>query len=63
MFGLVCMGIAAGHIILGPQLIPDGVPVNATMDSENRFYATLFLGFGAAMAGAPLTSQDALHRC
>ncbi len=25
------------------------IPVNPTMDSEDRFYATLFVGFGVAM--------------
>jgi Domain of unknown function (DUF4345) len=48
LFGLVCIGIALVHIFVGPSSIPGSVPVNATMDSEDRFYATLFLGFGAA---------------
>ncbi len=48
LFGVVCMGIALVHIGYGPASIPGGVAVNATMDSEDRFYATLFLGFGAA---------------
>jgi hypothetical protein len=43
------MGIAFTHIAIGPSAIPGSIPVNATMDSEDRFYATLFLGFGAAM--------------
>jgi hypothetical protein len=30
-------------------VIPGGVYVNATMDSEDRFYATLFLAWGAAV--------------
>jgi len=47
-FGLVCVGIALTHIALGPASIPGSVPVNATMDSEDRFYASLFLGFGIA---------------
>ena len=49
LFGAVCMAIALAHIALGPAAIPGSIPVNATMDSEDRFYATLFLGFGAAM--------------
>lgn len=49
IFGLVCMGIAFTHIAIGPSAIPGSIPVNATMDSEDRFYATLFLGFGVAM--------------
>ncbi len=48
LFGAVCMCIALVHIGYGPASIPGSVPANATMDSEDRFYATLFLGFGAA---------------
>jgi hypothetical protein len=48
-FGTVCCLIALAHIAIGPAAIPGGGPVNATMDSEDRFYATLFLGFGAAL--------------
>ena len=50
LFGLTCMAIAMSHIALGPSVIPGAIPVNPTMDSEDRFYATLFLGFGAALA-------------
>ncbi|MEP2989280.1 MAG: DUF4345 domain-containing protein [Parasphingorhabdus sp.] len=49
IFGITCIGIALMHIAIGPSAIPGSVPVNATMDSEDRFYATLFLGFGAAL--------------
>ncbi len=49
LFGLVCATIALAHIAIGPRAIPGSVPVNATMDSEDRFYATLFLGFGIAL--------------
>lgn len=49
LFGLICVGISLTHIFIGPSAIPGSVPVNATMDSEDRFYATLFLGFGAAL--------------
>jgi hypothetical protein len=48
LFGAVCAGIALVHIAFGPSSIPGSVPVNAVMDSEDRFYATLFLGFGLA---------------
>ncbi|MCB2058604.1 MAG: DUF4345 domain-containing protein [Novosphingobium sp.] len=47
-FGMVCAAIALVHIAFGPASIPGSVPVNATMDSEDRFYATLLLGFGLA---------------
>jgi hypothetical protein len=49
IFGLVCMAIACVHIAIGPSAIPGSVPVNATMDSEDRFYATLFGAFGVAL--------------
>ncbi len=49
LFGLTCIGIALVHIAIGPSAIPGSVPVNPTMDSEDRFYATLFLGFGGAL--------------
>lgn len=49
LFGAVCMIISLAHIAIGPRAIPGAIPVNPTMDSEDRFYATLFLGFGAAI--------------
>jgi uncharacterized membrane protein YadS len=48
-FGVICVLISFLHIIFGPSSIPGSVPVNPTMDSEDRFYATLFTGFGATM--------------
>ena len=47
LFGAACVAIALTHIFVGPSSIPGSIPVNPTMDSEDRFYATLFLGFGA----------------
>ncbi len=58
-FGLVCSAIALVHIAFGPASIPGSVPVNAVMDSEDRFYATLFLGFGLAHIWA---AQDLARR-
>ncbi len=49
IFGAICVVIALAHIVGGQRVIPGGMFVNATMDSEDRFYATLFLGWGAAM--------------
>ena len=49
IFGLVCIAISLMHIAIGPSAIPGSVTVNATMDSEDRFYSTMFLGFGAAL--------------
>ena len=47
--GMTAIFIASLHIVLGPQAIPGSIPVNATMDSEDRFYATLFAAYGAAL--------------
>jgi hypothetical protein len=52
LFGLVCLGISLAHLAMGPASIPGSVPVNATMDSEDRFYATLLTGFAVAMIWA-----------
>jgi hypothetical protein len=49
LFGIVCILIALAHIVAGPASIPGGGEVNATTDSEERFYAAMFLGFGAAL--------------
>jgi hypothetical protein len=49
LFGIICSVIALTHIAVGPAAIPGGVVTNATMDSEDRFYATLFFGFGLAV--------------
>lgn len=59
LFGLVCVCIALAHIAFGPASIPGSVPVNATMDSEDRFYASLFLSFGLAHVWA---AQDLSRR-
>ena len=48
-FGVTAIFISLLHIVLGPACIPGSVPVNATMDSEDRFYATLFMAYGAAL--------------
>ncbi|MFO1083291.1 MAG: DUF4345 domain-containing protein [Reyranellaceae bacterium] len=49
LFGAVCVAIGLAHIVAGPVVIPGSIAVNATMDSEDRFYATLFVGFGVAL--------------
>jgi hypothetical protein len=49
MFGITAIFIASLHIVLGPSAIPGSIPVNATMDSEDRFYATLFAAYGVAL--------------
>ena len=49
LFGITATFIASLHIVLGPSAIPGSIPVNATMDSEDRFYATLFAAYGVAL--------------
>ena len=49
LFGATAIFIASLHVLLGPSVIPGSVPVNTTMDSEDRFYATLFAAYGAAL--------------
>lgn len=49
LFAVTDIFIALLHIVLGPSVIPGSIPVNATMDSEDRFYATLFLAYGVAL--------------
>jgi hypothetical protein len=49
LFGSTAIFIASLHIALSPAAIPGSVPVNATMDSEDRFYATMFVAYGVAL--------------
>ncbi len=37
------------HIALGQTWIPDTMPVTSSLDSEHRFYASLFLMYGLAL--------------
>ena len=50
IFGTTTITIVSMYVVFGPSLtIPGSVPVNATMDSEDRFYATLFAAYGVAL--------------
>jgi hypothetical protein len=49
LFGAIAIIIALLHIVIGPSSIPGSVPVNPTMDSEDRFYAVLFAAYGVAL--------------
>ena len=49
LFGAIAIIIALLHIVRGPSSIPGSVPVNPTMDSEDRFYAVLFAAYGLAL--------------
>lgn len=47
-FGVVCAGIGLAHLLFGSATIIGGGAVNATIDSDLRFYALLFTAFGLA---------------
>lgn len=49
LLGTIIILISLLHVFLGPAAIPGSVPVNATMDSEDRFYAVFFLAYGMAL--------------
>jgi hypothetical protein len=45
-FGFVCAGIGLAHLAFGTATIIGGGSVNATIDSDLRFYALLFAAYG-----------------
>jgi hypothetical protein len=45
-FGLVCAAIGLEHLLFGTSTIIGGGSVNATIDSDMRFYALLFAAYG-----------------
>ena len=47
--GVVAMVISLLHIVFGPACIPGTMAVNATLDSEDRFYAVFFFAYGWAL--------------
>ncbi len=50
VFGLACVGIALAHLFFGTASIIGAGPVNATIDSDMRFYAVVFGAYGMAVA-------------
>lgn len=44
--------IVVAHLLLGSAAIPGASAVNATVDSEDRFYAVIFGGYGFALLHA-----------
>ena len=57
--GVTAVAIGLLHVTLGTASIPGGQPVNPTMDGEDRFYAVIFAGYGAALIWA---SRDMASR-
>ncbi|PPJ26288.1 DUF4345 domain-containing protein [Nocardia nova] len=59
VFGLVCAGIALAHLFFGTASVIGAGPVNATIDSDMRFYAVVFGAYGLAVAWC---ARDVEHR-
>ncbi|MCF8588321.1 DUF4345 domain-containing protein [Gordonia liuliyuniae] len=59
VFGVVVIGIAVAHFLVGQATYIGGGDVNATMDSDLRFFNVLFAAYGAAFLWA---SQDVIGR-
>ncbi|MFF2395643.1 MULTISPECIES: DUF4345 domain-containing protein [unclassified Nocardia] len=48
VFGVAVVGIALAHLLFGQATYIGGGEVNATMESDLRFYSVLFAAYGAA---------------
>lgn len=46
--GIACVAIGAFHLVLGIASVPGEGPAGATVDSRERFYNAIFLGYGLA---------------
>jgi len=46
LFGVTVIFISLLHVTLGPSKLLGLAPLDPTMDSEDRFYATQFLAYG-----------------
>ncbi|MFT4560530.1 MAG: hypothetical protein ACI9BW_000264 [Gammaproteobacteria bacterium] len=47
--GIFIVGVSLTHIVLGHSWLPDTMSVTASIDSEHRFYASIFLMYGVAL--------------
>lgn len=47
--GIAVVGISSTHIVLGQSWLPDTQEVTASIDSQHRFYTSLFMPYGAAL--------------
>ncbi|GAA3988427.1 hypothetical protein GCM10022247_03590 [Allokutzneria multivorans] len=50
--GVACVAIGAYHIALGIDSVPGEAGAGATVDSRERFYNAIFLGYGLAWVWA-----------
>ncbi|TDQ04171.1 uncharacterized protein DUF4345 [Labedaea rhizosphaerae] len=46
--GVACVAIGAFHVVLGIASVPGEGATGATVDSRERFYNAIFLGYGVA---------------
>ncbi|KOV85072.1 DUF4345 domain-containing protein [Nocardia sp. NRRL S-836] len=46
--GVACVLIGAYHVVLGVASVPGAEDAGATVDSRERFYNAIFLGYGLA---------------
>ena len=52
LMGYSCIAIGIAHFLLGVASVPGERNANSTIDSRERFYAAIFVGFGFAWVGA-----------
>ncbi len=52
VFGVAVVGIALAHLLFGQATYIGGGEVNATMESDLRFYSVLFAAYGAMFVWA-----------
>jgi hypothetical protein len=57
-FGLICAGIGLAHLLFGTRTIIGGGSVNATIDSDMRFYALLFAAYGLVFVWCAVDIAD-----
>lgn len=50
--GVACIAIGLFHLALGIDSVPGEATVGATVDSRERFYGAVFIGYGAAWIAA-----------
>jgi hypothetical protein len=48
-FGATVLAVSLVHVVFGPTIAPGSIPVNATLDSQDRFFAAVFGGSGVAL--------------
>jgi Domain of unknown function (DUF4345) len=52
LMGVACVAIGLAHLVLGVASVPGEGSASATVDSRERFYGAIFVGFGLAWCWA-----------